>query len=154
MWARLGGAEGRLGQPLDPVREGSFAEQHFERGLMHRGRLDRMGEPEPEVQVIVYSEGGSNRQSGDLWGRFIDYWREGEAEYSCSEATPPLGPRRGFGLVWCQYVRASLGAPLEEERIIEASYQDFIGGVMLWSPTDGGIYVLFNQEDWRFEPVE
>jgi hypothetical protein len=84
----------------------------------------------------------------------MDYWQEGDDPYSCPEATPPLGPRRGFGLVWCQYVRDSLGAPLEEEHNIQASYQDFQGGVMIWSPADGGMYVLFNQGDWRFEAVQ
>jgi hypothetical protein len=73
---------------------------------------------------------------------------------TCSQATPPLGPRRGFGKVWCQYVRDSVGVPLEGEQAIQASYQDFQGGVMIWIPSDGGIYVLFNQGDWRFEPVE
>jgi outer membrane protein assembly factor BamB len=153
VWARLGGTGGRLGQPLAPAVEGFFAEQHFERGLMHWGRLDQTGEPEPEVHVIVYGA-GNNRRAGTLWGRFIDYWKEGQDEYSCPEATPPWGPRRGFGLVWCQYVRDSVGSPLEEEYGRQASYQDFQGGTMLWSPTDGGVYVLFNQGDWQFEATE
>jgi hypothetical protein len=136
------------------VIEGSFAEQHFERGLMHWGRLDLDGEPEFEVHVIVYGEGGVNTQTGDLWGRFIDYWKEGDDEYSCPQAIPPLGPRRGFGKVWCQYVRDSVGAPVEEEKAIQAGYQNFQRGVMFWMPSDGGIYVLFNQGDWRFEPAE
>jgi hypothetical protein len=154
VWQRLGGASGRLGQPLDPPEDGTFAFQHFESGLMHWGRWDRQGEPEREVQVIVNGGGGGDAQSGELWGRFVDFWEEGQDEYSCAEAMPPYGPRRGFGLVWCRYVRESLGAPLEEEYGQEAGYQDYEYGTLLWSPSDGGIYVLFNEGDWHFEPVK
>jgi hypothetical protein len=56
--------------------------------------------------------------------------------------------------VWCQYVRDSLGAPLEEEYRVQASYQDFENGTLIWSPTDGGICALINQRDWQSEPAE
>ncbi|TEU17916.1 MAG: hypothetical protein E3J21_07205 [Anaerolineales bacterium] len=151
VWERLGGAEGSLGWGLAPVVEGFYAIQHFEQGLMHWGWQDETGDY--EVHVIVYGEGG-NTKVGDLWGRFEDYWKEGDVEYPCPQATPPLGPRRGFGLVWCKYVRDSVGAPLEGEWGEQGGHQNFQGGVMLWSPREGGIYVLLNQGNWRFEPVE
>ena len=57
--------------------------------------------------------------------------------------------------MWCKYVRDSVGAPLEKEwGDDQGGYQDFQGGTMLWIPKDGGIYVLFNRGDWRFELVE
>jgi hypothetical protein len=152
VWERLGGAEGPLGRALAPAVEGFSAGQHFERGLMHWGRQDEAGNY--EIHVIVYGEGG-DPETGDVWRRFEDYWKEGDEEYSCLQATPPLGPRRGFGLVWCKDVRDSVGAPLEEEwGDDQGGYQDFQGGTMLWIPKDLGIYVLFNKGDWRFEPVE
>ncbi|MFB0534822.1 MAG: two-component regulator propeller domain-containing protein [Anaerolineae bacterium] len=155
VWARLGGAEGRLGQPLDPVVEGFYALQHFEHGLLHWGRPDRMGDPEPEVHIILYGP-GDNRLAGQEWYRYIDYWREGDEEYPCPQASPPLGPKRGFGKVWCECedCRDHLGAPVEGEWGEQGGYQDFQGGVMLWVPREGGLYVLLNQGDWRFEPVE
>lgn len=125
VWQRLGGPGGRLGQPLDPPVEDTFVEQHFERGWMHWGWLDREGEPERTVHVVAYRQEEGNHWSGDLWGRFTDYWQEGDGEHACPEAGPPYGPRRGFGLVWCQYVRGSLGAPLEEEHAVQAATRIF-----------------------------
>ena len=34
-----------------------------------------------------------------------------------------------------------LGKPIEEEQAAPGSYQNFEGGVMLWSPSEGGIYL-------------
>ena len=56
--------------------------------------------------------------------------------------------------MWCKYARDFVGAPLEEEWGEQGGLQDFMGGTMLWIPEDGGIYVLLNRGDWRFEPVE
>jgi outer membrane protein assembly factor BamB len=155
VWERWGGAGGPLGWGLAPAVEGFYAGQRFERGFMHWGRLDTLGEPNYEVQIIVYGEGGNTR-AGDLWLPYEDYWKEGDEEYSCPEAKPPLGPKRGFGLLWCKYkeIRDSLGAPLEEEWGEQGGYQDFVGGRILWLPRDGGVYVLLNRGDWHFEPVE
>ena len=43
---------------------------------------------------------------------------------------------------------------MEEEWGEQGGYQDFQGGVMLWTPREGGIYVLLHRGDWRFEAVE
>ena len=155
VWERLGGAGGPLGWGLDPAVEGFYAMQRFEHGLMHWGRQDRMGEPDYEIHIILYGP-GDNRQAGREWYRYVDDWQEGDGEYLCPQAGPPWGPRRGFGKVWCECesCRDHLGVPVEEEWGEQGGYQDFQGGVMLWTPREGGIYVLLNQGNWRFEPVQ
>lgn len=152
VWKRLGGPEGPLGQALAPAVQGFYVGQHFERGLMHWGWQDGIDRGY-KIHVIVYGK-EEHTQAGALWMRYEDYWKEGDPEYSCPQATPPLGPKRGFGLVWCKYARDFVSAPLEEEWSEPGGYQNFEGGIMLWIPKDGGIYVLFNKGGWRFEPVQ
>jgi hypothetical protein len=95
---RLGGAGGPLGWGLAPTVEGFYAIQHFEHGLMHWGRQERIGEPDYEIHIILYGP-GDNWQVGQEWYRYTDYWQEGDEEYPCPQASPPWGPRRGFGKV-------------------------------------------------------
>jgi hypothetical protein len=147
VWARHGDIEGPLGAAVGPETRGSFAEQRFERGLMHWGHPGTSG----TTEILVIEHAAPGNRSAGAWDRFPDTWREGEHEFSCDEAEPSLGPKRGFGRVWCDHARDALGKALEEERSSEGSYQEFEGGVMLWSPAESGIYLLFNQGDWLFE---
>ena len=146
VWTWLGGNAGRLGPPLGPAITRQVAWQHFEGGLMHWGGANETAQP----QIHVLNSGEVRSQQ--TWERFADTWTEGSQPYACAEARPPLGPRRGFGQVWCQAqpVRAALGQPLTEERNEAAGYQTFRGGLMLWSPTEEGVYVLFDEGDWRW----
>ncbi|MCR4406067.1 MAG: hypothetical protein NUW24_03960 [Anaerolineae bacterium] len=62
-----------------------------------------------------------------------------------------LGPKLGFGLVWCTHssVRTGLGAAIEEEQYYDGAYQDFEGGTMLWSARDDVVTVLYSDNTWQ-----
>lgn len=154
VWAAVGGAEGRLGEPVaEAVLDRWTADQFFEGGVT----FWRNNESAATNQIYaLFYGGGSDATRGDEWLAFEDEWHEGLPTYSCpqAEANGDLGPVRGFGKVWCENVgvRDGLGQPLVAERGASAGWQDFEGGSILWIDRVGYIYVLFDDGDWqRFE---
>ena len=118
VWERLGGAAGPLGPAMAPAVERQVAWQTFENGLMHWGTENDFGNH--GITVIVYGE-NNDELAGDLWLLLEDGWKEEDTRYSCPEAGPPLGPERGFGLVWCKWAMPQVGAPIEQEWSQQAS---------------------------------
>jgi hypothetical protein len=105
--------------------------------------------PTPD-HVFVLVRAGADVTRG-TWTRYVDTWREGEEELSCPEATLPLGPKRGFGLLWCENltVQAALGNPLAQEEPLDGGFQEFVGGTLLWRPGPGHVYALLSDGTWR-----
>ena len=148
MWLALGGATSNLGFPTDPPVEAAHSGQKFEHGWMYW----RDNATEPDYIYTLEYESEEEQYTG-TWERYDDEWEEGMPIYSCAAAEDnrPLGPKLGFGLVWCTHssVRTGLGAAIEEEQYYDGAYQDFEGGIMLWSARDDAITVLLDDGTWR-----
>ena len=149
VWNTLGGADGDLGEPIaEAVLNRWMADQFFEGGLA----LWRNNESDPAdyVYALFYDEGDETRGT---WLQFEDAWHEGLPQFSCpeAEANGDLGPRRGFGKVWCEEIKVhdGLGAPLVIEQGADAGLQDFERGTMLWAARLGHIYVFFEDKSWQ-----
>ncbi len=148
VWNALGGAGGTLGAPTDdPAVNRWIADQRFEHGYMYWRNNE--GSPANYMYVLYYG-GGSDKTEG-TWERYEDTWVEGMDVLSCPQATPPNGPRRGFGKVWCDHpsVRSGLGDATEEEQGVNAAFQDFEHGTLLWSQRLHYIYALFDDGTWE-----
>jgi hypothetical protein len=152
IWAALGGMQSALGGPVgDPVSR-FYAGQKFEHGYMFW--RDNAGAADDWHYAIQWGP-GDDQAAGTYWSRFVDDWQEGlDPEYSCVEATPPNGPVRGFGSVWCDRaeVRTALGAAIEQEAGTEGGWHDFEHGVMLRDAMNGRIFVLFSDGTWQAFP--
>ena len=147
VWDALDGAEGDLGSPIsDAMLDRNTAEQEFIGGTMYW--RERYG-PTPH-HVFVLTRAGADVTKG-TWTRYVDTWSEGDDELSCAEATLPLGPVRGFGLVWCENpaVQLAMGNPLGPEAGSKAGFQRFSGGTLLWSSRLNYVYALLNDGTWR-----
>lgn len=152
IWASLGGMESALGGPVGNPASRFYAGQEFEHGFMFW--RDNPGGGEDWIYIIKWGVGDS-QTAGDLWGWFTDTWQEGEPEYFCAEATPPNGPRRGFGKIWCARaeIRGDLGVAIQEEWGTDGGWHDFERGVMLWDAMNGRIFVLYHVDgDWQAFP--
>jgi len=148
VWNILGGKTGSLGSPTDEAAEDRWvADQQFEQGYIYW--RNNLGSPADYIYVLYY-QGGTDPTEG-TWERYEDTWTEGMAVYSCPEATPPKGPRRGFGKLWCNNlgVRNGLGDPTEEEVGRNAGFQDFEDGALLWTSRLHYIYAVFDDGTWR-----
>jgi hypothetical protein len=150
VWA-LGGVGERLGDPAaEGVLDRWVADQFFEGGLAYWRNNESSSAN--YVYVLLY-EGGADETQGTAWLHFEDLWREGAPEFSCpqAEANGDLGPKRGFGKVWCEQaaVRDGLGSPLVVEQGANAGFQDFENGTMLWLARLGYVYVLYHDGDWQ-----
>lgn len=144
VWRWLGQSAGRLGPPAAPAVAQTVAWQRFEGGLLHWGWPDAPG------RMQIHALLGGQAPFEQRWQRVADTFTEGDPPYPCPESGPPLGPRRGFGQVWCQQpsLREALGKPLAEEWSEPAGFQNFRNGVMLHSPAEESVYLLFNNGDW------
>jgi uncharacterized protein with LGFP repeats len=148
VWNALGGAGGTLGIPIDdPAEDRWVADQRFEHGYMYWRNNE--GSPANYIYILYYA-GGSDKTEG-TWERYEDTWVEGMDELSCAQAAPPNGPRRGFGKIWCDNtnVRLDLGAATEEEQGVNAAFQDFEQGTLLWSNRLHYIYAIFDDGTWE-----
>lgn len=148
LWDWLGGSEGPLGDPVGEAVSRFYAGQTFEHGFMFW--QDNAGVAEDWIYAIQWGPDDIQTQ-GSNWGRFVDLWTESEPEYSCEEATPPNGPKRGFGKVWCQReeILTGLGAAVEEEWGADGGWHDFAQGIMLWDARNGRIFILFDDGTWQ-----
>lgn len=151
VWENLGGASGRLGHPTaEAVLDRWMADQFFQDGLTvwRNNELD----PANYICVLLYKEGTDDTQ-GTTWSQFEDLWREGMPTFSCpeAEANGDLGPKRGFGKVWCEHsaIRDGLELPVGIEQGANGGFQDFENGTMLWVARLGYVYVLYGDGDWQ-----
>jgi len=151
VWVATGGPSGRLGnQAAGAVLDRWVADQFFEGGLAYWRNNELT--PADYVYVLLYKDGTDETQ-GTIWLQFEDLWREGMPDFSCpeAEANGALGPKRGFGKVWCEEatVRNGLGSPVKDEQGANAGFQDFENGTMLWIARLGYVYVLYSDGDWQ-----
>jgi hypothetical protein len=89
--------------------------------------------------------------SNGTWQSFVDNWHEGDQEWDPAIVAPGgyYQPKRGFGKVWREQpgVRDKLSWGTIEERGINASWQGYEGGLMLWSG-NLSFFVLYNDGTW------
>lgn len=142
-----------LGYPVEPAsNDRRYARQYFERGYLYwwdqpddRGLIWAIEIPQP-----------SARQGLQWSGPYEDVW-DGAEPYSCDAARAnPDGPIRGFGRLWCDHpeIAEVIGAARGSEEgtgntSTFGGVQLFQGGVMLYSPLDREVWVLFNQNGWQ-----
>jgi serine/threonine-protein kinase len=155
IWTILDGGQGALGYPvLNPVGDRLCARQYFARGYM-------VWYDSPQDPDFVWAAAIPNAAAneGTTSYLFTDTW-PGSPEYWCSEAEAraPLGPRRGFGMLWCEYadLRADIGQAVEEEiggpDYPRCEAQLFQGGAILHNPLDAKYWVFIDNGGWyRFD---
>ena len=151
IWEELGAAKSRLGFPLNPViEERNYAYQNFGGGMLFW--WDNPDDPD----FIWAINMGDVYEQGQGWVQYEDNWA-GDSEFSCEQArnNGEFGPRRGFGLVWCQNaaLQQQFGPPTRAEFGSSGNppfsrVQFFQGGTMVLNPATGQVVVLFNQGDW------
>jgi hypothetical protein len=142
-----------LGYPTQPASDDRrYARQYFERGYLYWwDRPDAQG----LIWVVEIVEPGVN-QGSDWTGPYEDTWDGGD-RFSCQAAqATSAGPVGGFGKLWCEHpeIAKAIGIPLESERGTGESpsygvVQFFQNGVMLYSPLDHEVFVLFDSGGWR-----
>ena len=153
IWLTVGGGEGKLGYPTAPEIDGrDFAYQHFEGGLMYW-----WSNPDGEGFIWVMEALDSDFTQGSAWNRYEDHWQDSDP-YSCDEARKngEAGPIRGFGKLWCEEtdLMTTLGNPTRLEagsggNVPFSIVQFYQGGVMLYNPLAGEVYILFNNSNWQ-----
>jgi hypothetical protein len=145
---RLDPDESRLGYPTGSEIRSNITVQNFEKGVMYW-----WDNPVGQDYIWVLFAFTPDGLDGTHWERYIDNWKEGEDEYSCTHVDRNgRRPKRGFGRVWCeQELWNDLGAckPEPEQGSSDGRVQFFQGGVMLYNPLDAEVYVLFDQEEWK-----
>jgi hypothetical protein len=142
-----------LGYPTKAaIDDRHYARQYFERGYLYWwDQPDGLG----QIWSVEISQPGA-RQGFRWTGPYQDTWDGGDS-YSCDAARAnPDGPIRGFGKLWCDNpeISKAIGAARgpEQGTGTTTSYgvvQFFQGGVMLYSPLDREVWVLFNGGTWQ-----
>nr|MBC7244492.1 hypothetical protein [Chloroflexota bacterium] len=142
IWSTYATVRNRLGCPVEIEKNTWSAEETFIGGYMFwRGDL--------RLIYALYNDG--------TWQSFIDTWTEGQLEWDPG-IVPPSGyfqPKRGFGKVWREQlvqpgvlVRDKLSWATTEERGLNASWQAYAGGLMLWSDTLGFFVLYYDNNTW------
>jgi hypothetical protein len=129
-----------------------YAKQYFERGYLYW--WDRPG-GRGLIWAVELPQLGA-RQGARWFGPYEDTWDGGDA-YSCQAARASAnGPVSGFGKLWCNnpQIAQTIGAARESERGTGESenygvVQYFQNGVMLYSPLDHEVWVLFDSGGWQ-----
>jgi len=114
--------------------------------------------------ILVFLDGTTNpatnqpatpgaRSASGEWYTFKDTWSETDSTPE-PVATPPPGlyaPVRGFGKIWYSYpgLRQSLGWATDQEAGLQAAWQPYQSGSMLWIGSDHIIYVLDDNSTWE-----
>jgi hypothetical protein len=142
-----------LGYPTKAaINDRHYARQYFERGYLYWwDQPDGLG----QIWSVEISQPGA-RQGFRWTGPYQDTWDGGDS-YSCDAARAnPDGPIRGFGKLWCDNpeISKAIGAARgpEQGTGTTTSYgvvQFFQGGMMLYSPLDREVWVLFNEGTWQ-----
>ena len=151
-WAATGGSGGRLGNPVAKAVLGRWAADQFYEGGLSFWRNNESDPPTDYIYVLFYK--GTDETLGEAWLQLDDLWHEGLPQFSCpeAEANGDLGPKRGFGKVWCENitVRTGLNLPVSIELGANAGFQDFEHGTMLWLARLEYIYILYQDgSDWQ-----
>ena len=152
VWDKPGVKE-YIGYPTAAASDNQhYARQFFDHGFMYWWE----NKPNANGSIWVVEMTGSSTRQGSRWsGPFADTWK-GDP-YSCDAARDNSeGPIRGFGKVWCDHadIAKAIGDAREGERGTgeTASYgvvQVFQGGIMLFSPLDREVWVLFTGGAWQ-----
>lgn len=151
IWTALNAGNGDLGYPLANWEGDSLcAREKFERGYMLW--FDRPNDTDLVWAAAVPDPAAT---SGATSYRFSDQW-PGSPEYWCPEAQAraPLGPKRGFGMLWCIHpdLRASIGNAIEEEvggpDYPRCEAQLFQGGAIVHQPLDAVWWVFVDRAGW------
>lgn len=128
------------------ITDRNYARQPFERGFMFW--WEALQAPQP-IWVIYTPDPLAT--AGETWTRHDNRWQVGQPEYpaDCPQAGPPLGPKNGFGLVWCYEagVKAQVGQPRDQEfgsgnMFAKGAAQFFQGGMMLENPAGGQVWAF------------
>jgi hypothetical protein len=142
-----------------PTAEAS-ADRHYARQYFEHGYLYWWDRPGPSDLIWAVEMPQPAAGQGFRWtGPYDDTWDGGDS-FSCNAARAnPNGPVRGFGKLWCDHpeIAQAIGAAREPEDGTGNStnygvVQLFQGGVMLYSPLDREIWVLFNGGIWQRYP--
>lgn len=142
-----------IGYPTDAASaDRRYARQYFERGYLYW--WDR---PDAESLIWAMEIPQPGARQGFRWsGPYEDTW-DGDKTYTCDAARAnPDGPIRGFGKLWCDRpeIAEAIGSARGSEQgtADSTSYgvvQFFQGGLMLYSPADREVWVLFNGGTWQ-----
>jgi len=142
-----------LGYPTQPAGDDRrYARQYFERGYLYWWEQPDDG---GLIWAVVIPQPVA-RQGSHWMGPYEDTW-DGSDPYSCGAAkSNPDGPIRGFGKLWCDHpeIAEAIGAARGSEHGTgeTTSYgviQPFQGGMMLYSPLDREVWVLFDGGTWQ-----
>jgi hypothetical protein len=149
------GVKDYIGYPTQAASDNQhYARQFFDHGFMYWWE----NKPNATGSIWVVEMPQSSARQGSRWtGPYADTWKEGSDAYSCDAARGNSdGPVRGFGKVWCDHpdIAKAIGDAREGERGTgeTASYgvvQVFQGGIMLFSPLDREVWVLFTGGAWQ-----
>jgi len=147
------GVKDYLGYPTQAASDDRhYARQYFERGYLYW--WDR---PNAEGLMWAVEIPQPGARQGFQWtGPYEDVW-DGDDTYSCDAARAnPDGPIRGFGKLWCDHpeIAEAIGAARGSEQGTgnTTSYgvvQFFQNGLMLYSPIDHEVWVLFDGGTWQ-----
>lgn len=142
---------------LGYATEAAIDERHYARQYFERGYLYWWDQPDDLGLIWTVEIRQPGARHGFRWtGPYEDAW-DGSDPYSCDAARAnPNGPVRGFGKLWCDNpeIAEAIGAARGSEQGTgdTTSYgvvQFFQGGVMLYSPLDREVWVLFNGGTWQ-----
>ncbi len=152
IWATLNEVEGEPDYPTAESEANRLcARQNFERGYSLW-----FDDPQNPDRIWAAVTPNPAADSGSKAYNLADTW-PGTPEYWCSaaQANAPLGPKRGFGKVWCENsnLRADIGQAVEVETgSPPCEAQDFQGGTIVYIPLDATYWVFINEEGWyRFD---
>ena len=134
----VGMVAGQLGCPQEPATTTWAAYQPFERGHMF------WREDWHAISVL---------RADGYWEHYGDVWDESEPE-SDPSLIPPEGlvqPVRGFGLTWRMLggPESRVGWALEPEQGYTMRAQLFVGGGVLFTGPEGGLFVISAAGGWE-----
>jgi hypothetical protein len=147
------GVKDYLGYAIEAaVDDQPYARQFFERGYLYW-----WNQPDDLGLIWAVEIDQPTARHGFNWsGPYEDTWDGGDP-YSCDAARAnPDGPIRGFGKFWCDNpnIAEAIGSARGSEsgtgdRNSYGVVQFYQGGVMLYSPLDREVWVLFNTGTWQ-----
>jgi YVTN family beta-propeller protein len=156
-WQESGGNQSPIGKPAAPGYAYMYAEQHFERGIMH-WRQVVTGTNQIYVLDIESSLPGGTDWSGredGIWEQYDDNWVPGMPLFpaGCPDAWWPYGPMFGFGVTWCNEagVKDTIGYPITAAFGEPGGDQAFENGRVFWNPASDSYVVLRNDNHrWQY----
>ncbi|MBX7233489.1 MAG: LysM domain-containing protein [Caldilineales bacterium] len=137
VWYNNPGVRAKLGCPKEAEKGITANDEQFEKGYVVQDVSNKR-------LFVIFGAGG--------WQQHPDTWQDGEA-INNPWLIPPPGfhqPQYGIGKMWRQVDNMSqrLGWARRPQAAINATWQPYDGGMMLWSST-GGIFVLYNSGAWQ-----